>query len=102
MVITRTINGVEHKITLTHTELRKAFEEQQHLYDIDDIGNELDTSCEYYTEKYNLDKRPVSQQEKVRMAKRLRDLLDDDADASWSACRSQAVADILREREGDR
>ncbi len=99
MVITRKIGGVEHQITLTHAELRKAFEEQQHLYDIDDIDNELEAAYDDYAEKYNLEKRPISQQEKVRMANQLRKLLDYDADASWSACRSQAVADILSERE---
>lgn len=99
MVITRKINGVEHQITLTHSELRKAYDEQQHLYDIDDIDNELEIAYEDYAEEYGLEKRPVTQQEKVGMALRLRKLLDYDADASWSACRSQAVSDILSERE---
>lgn len=86
-------------IRLTATELRIAYEKQRHIYDIMDIENELDCSAEEYIEKYGVDKNPVTASEIEEMATLLRDKLDEDADATWSVCRADAVAEILKERE---
>lgn len=45
MTITRTINGKEEKIELTQEELRNAYLEEEHNYDVCDIEIELESEC---------------------------------------------------------
>ena len=86
---------------LTPEELTKAYKKKQHLWDVEDIENELELSEEEYIEKFSIDESPVTQEEKEEMAHRLRKMLDRDADAAWSYCRKAAVAEVLMEREGE-
>ncbi len=85
--------------SLTPEELTKAYKKKQHLWDVEDIENELELSEEEYIEKFGIDKSPVTQEEKEDMAYRLRKMLDRDADAAWSYCRKVAVTEVLTERE---
>lgn len=84
---------------LTLEELTKAYKKKEHLWDVEDIENELESSEEEYIEKFGIDENPVTQEEKEDMAYRLRKLLDKDADAAWSYCRKAAVVEVLSERE---
>lgn len=83
---------------LTPEELRHAYELQQHEYDKSDIENELDAGYDDYVERYNIDKNPVTDDEIDRMAIELRRLLNNNADACWSVSRTEAVTNVLRER----
>ncbi len=83
---------------LTPEELRRAYEKQQHIYDISDIEDELNSSAEDYVE-YGIADKPVTDMEKDWMADVLRQKLDADADALWSVCREEAVKEVLKERE---
>lgn len=85
--------------SLTPEELTKAYKKKEHLWDVEDIENELGLSEEEYIEKFGIDERPVTQGEKEDMAYRLRKMLDRDADAAWSFCRKTAVTEVLMERE---
>lgn len=85
--------------SLTPEELTKAYKKKEHLWDVEDIENELGLSEEEYIEKFGIDERPVTQEEKEDMAYRLRKMLDRDADAAWSFCRKTAVTEVLMERE---
>ena len=84
---------------LTPTELRKAYEVQQHNYDISDIINELDIAKDDYIEKFEIDKYPVTNEEIEKMAWELRQILDRDADVNWSSARNEAVIEVLRQRK---
>lgn len=85
--------------SLTPEELTKAYKKKEHLWDVEDIENELGLSEEEYIEKFGINERPVTQEEKEDMAYRLRKMLDRDADAAWSFCRKTAVTEVLMERE---
>lgn len=84
---------------LTSAELVQAYEKQQHIYDCSDIENELELAAEDYIEEFNIDNRPVTDEEIDRMAYELRRLLDKDADACWFHCRAEAVSIVLRRRQ---
>ena len=90
------LDPVQH---LTPEELRHAHTIQQHEYDKSDIENELELAAEDYIEEFNIDNRPVTEEEIDCMAYELRKLLDKDADACWSHCRAEAVAIVLRRRQ---
>ena len=83
---------------LTPEELRYAYDIQQHEYDKSDIENELDAGYDDYAELYNIDEKPVTDDEIERMAIELRRLLNNNADACWSVSRTEAVTSILRKR----
>ena len=85
--------------SLTPEELTKAYKKKQHLWDVEDIENELELLEEKYIEEFGIDESPVTQAEKEEMAYRLRKMLDRDADAAWSYCRKAAVTEVLMERE---
>jgi hypothetical protein len=42
MTITREVNGKEVEFSLTPVELYNAFEEQQHIFDVEDVKNYFD------------------------------------------------------------
>lgn len=88
-------------IALTSRELRLAYEKQQHIYDIQDIENELDCSSDEYDEKYGIGGTPITEKELDDMATALRRRLDENADAVWSICRAEAVAEVLDRRKED-
>lgn len=98
MRIYRRYDGRKVSHTLSRTELRKAYEEQQHIYDVDDIRNALDTNREYYAEKYGIAENPVTDNEVERMARLLRDSLDSGDISCWSVCVQDAIEEILKER----
>ena len=98
MKIYRKYNGKRVSHMLSRTELRKAYEEQQHIYDVDDIKNELDSNRDWYTDEYGIDEKPVTENEIEEMAKFLRHLLNNEADSCWSVCVQDAVNKILSER----
>ena len=89
----------EHEISpgvfLTSEELRQAYEKHEHIYDLQDIEEELDT----FSEEYGLDEMPVTDTELEDMATDLRRRLDENADAIWSICRSEAIEKILKDRK---
>lgn len=99
MRIYRQNNGRRVAYTLSRVELSKAYDEQQHIYDVGDIKNDLETDSEYYAEKYGLDKKPVTNTEIEQMALRLRRYLDSDADNTWSVCVRDAIEHTLVERD---
>lgn len=86
---------------LTAEELQHAYELQQHEYDKSDIEDELDEGYDDYVEIYNIDEKPVTDDEIDRMAIELRRLLNNNADACWSVSRTEAVTSILRKRNDD-
>lgn len=83
---------------LSPRELRQAYELQQHEYDKSDIENELDIASEDYIVNFDIDRRPVTEEEIDRMAHKLRRILNQDADACWSSARVEAVTAVLSER----
>lgn len=83
---------------LTPEEMRRAYNIQQHIYDKSDIENELDIATDDYIEKFNIDKDPVTEKEIEDMSIELRKILDNNADACWSAARAEAVTKILENR----
>lgn len=99
MRIYRQYNGRRVAYTLSKEELRKAYSEQQHIYDTDDIKNGLATDHEYYSEKYGISKRPVTKAEIEKMTQALRRNLDRNADSIWSTCVQDAIEEILKQRE---
>lgn len=83
---------------LSSDELYKAYEIQEHSFDIMDIENELEESEEHYVEKFGIDERPVTDEELERMAKEFRKTLDDSVEADWSTARYEAVTSVLKAR----
>lgn len=102
MIIERTVCTpnltMNMEFELTPKELRIAYDEQNHVYDMEDIENELDLCREDYVETYSIDIQPVTESEFEEMAHELRRILDKDADASWSYARQAAVNKVLRMR----
>ena len=83
---------------LDQFELLKAYWKLQGQYDIADMELELGCNADYYAETFGTDETPVTQDELEQMAKILRKLLDSDADAAWSSCRSCAAETVLKRR----
>lgn len=83
---------------LSSDELYKAYEIQEHSFDIMDIENELEESEEHYVEKFGIDERPVTDEELERMAKEFRKTLDDSVEADWNTARTDAVTNVLQAR----
>lgn len=83
---------------LTAAELRKAYEKQQHIYDIQDIESELEDLPEDIVKRRRLDIKPVTDAELDEMANILRNKLDDNADLPWSVCKEEAVKEVLGRR----
>lgn len=83
---------------LTSDELYKAYEMQEHSFDIADIENELEESEEHYVKKFGIDERPVTDEELERMAKEFRKTLDDSVEADWHTARTDAVTNVLKAR----
>lgn len=102
MDICRTHNGETVTYTLTPAELRKAYEEQQHLYDVSDIEHALCTDREYYEDGYGIEESPVNNGEIEEMSSLLRKCLDDDADSSWSSCVQYSIITVLSQRNDRR
>lgn len=90
------INPIEY---LSQEELRDAYQIQQYNYDILDIRNELDIGSEYYIDKFNIDKYPVSEKEINDMASELRSILDCNADACWTTAKQESVEIVLAKRQ---
>ncbi len=98
MKIYRRHNGQRVSYTLSRTELRKAYLEQQQIYDVGDIKNELDSNSNYYNVKFGLAEKPVRKNEIEEMTRLLRYNFYDSADSIWSICVRDAVKKILSER----
>lgn len=98
MEIYRRYGGQRVAHTLSKAELHEAYLEQQHIYDVDDIRNGLDTDHEYYAEKYGISEKPVTNNEIEEMARLLRHFLDSEADSTWSVCVQDAITKILKKR----
>lgn len=88
-------------IELLPREKRHAYEEQQHLYDLDDIDNELAVAYEQYKEDFNIHEKPVTAVERECMARELRRILENDPDCTVSQCRCDAVTRILKVRSNE-
>lgn len=84
--------------SLTATELREAYEKQQHIYDTQDIESELEDLSEDIVKKYRLNDEPVTDVELDEMAKELRRRQDNNADSPWSVCKLEAITEILKRR----
>lgn len=102
MKIKRTVYApnlnMEMEFQLTPEEVREAYEEQQHEYDISDMENELDVASDDYIEEFHIDEEPVTEDELEEMARLLRKKLEADADACWSHARCEAAHEVLRKR----
>ena len=101
MVIRRKLGGLVamRTIELTPEELRKAYDEQRHQFDVYEIKNELDLSFEFYYEKYDVtEKNPVTEDEIEQMAVAYRRMMDESLSVTGEECRSAAVEEILRKR----
>lgn len=61
----------------------------------------MDCSSDEYDEKYGIGENPVTEKELDDMATALRRRLDENADAVWSICRAEAVAEVLNRRKED-
>ncbi len=83
---------------LTPEEMVKAYEIQQHIYDISDVKEEIEFRRMEYEESYGIDAIPVSEEELKEMANLLRMKLDEDCEASFLACREDAVTEVLKQR----
>lgn len=107
MNIRRTLNmtmegfSIPYDIKLTPEEMRHAYEEQQHIYDLDDVKNELDTMVEYYAAKFGINEKPVTSEEKEQMARELRRLLNNNIGRSEAQYRCEAVKSVLRKRTAE-
>lgn len=98
MTIYRMYKGKSFSHTLSRTELRKAYEEQQRIYDVSDIRNGINLERDFYEEKYGITKKPVRKNEIEEMARLLRCYLDNDADSTWSVCVQSAITEVLNKR----
>lgn len=83
---------------LTPEELRKAYEIQQHNFDIADINDELDTAHNDYVEQFGIDKKPVTADELDDMACKLCKMLNNDECGVIADTVAIAIANVLRER----
>lgn len=100
MTITRTINGNEMTFELTPPEMREAFFEWQHMYDMEDIewciDDMDDAECvEQYGVTLEQFRGLIS-----KMAYRMRKYLDNDD--GWSDLRDYAIRKIIDEELGDK
>lgn len=92
------LDPVKH---LTPDELRQAYYKQEHLFDIDNILNELDIANEDYSEKFKIDRFPVTDEELERMAKKFRKKLDFDCNADFEYAVQSSISDVLCQRYVD-
>lgn len=103
MKIKRTVYApnlnMEMEFELTPDELKVAYIEQQHEYDVQNIRNELDCQSEYYDEHFGIGNCPVTDDEVEDMVCRLQKLLDEDPAGNWSGCVEAAVTTVLSDRE---
>lgn len=95
MAVDMLLDPVKH---LTPEELQKAYEIQQHNFNIADINDELDAAHNDYVEQFGIDKKPITASELNDMACKLRKMLDDDACGVISDSVAIAIADVLNER----
>jgi len=89
MTIKRTINGIEYEFTLSGAELRGAYEEQQHLYDIMDVKQEL--------EDQGLEDM-ATETEIENMANDMRDIIFDTG-CAWRDAAERAVGEWYNKKE---
>lgn len=99
MKIYRSYNGKKLAYTLSRAEMRKAYAEQQHLYDVEDIKNGIELEYEWYLDKFSIDEKPITEAEIEEMADKLRSFIDADVDSPWSACVRDAIKSILEKRD---
>lgn len=96
MKIKRTINGIEMEFELTTNEMRDAYHEQQHKYDVEDVecvfyGMDVaEISDIYDTSWANIE--PLIPE----MARRYREYMDEYSD-DWIYKINEAIADVLAE-----
>ena len=100
MTIHRLVGGTYTAITLTSEELRKAYEEQQFLYDYDDIENTLAQIKEEKAmqTRYDLKANPMTDKEKSKAASYSR-TLQNKYNMDWSFAAEDAIKEILSLRK---
>lgn len=98
MDIIRSGCGVHLEIHLTAEELRQAYLEQQHLYDVEDVRCELDCSGDWYADKYDIDIETITLEEIEQIAKIFRDKLNDSVEADWHNSLTESVEEVLKKR----
>lgn len=84
------------EITLTPQELREAYEEMQHLYDEQDVRDELGAFDDEYMLEYYGGSREQLEPLVEEMAYRMRRYIDK-YDMHWDAARSEVIIDIASE-----
>lgn len=94
MTIKRVICGVEHEFQLSKEELREAFEEQEHLYDVSDVEAYFDAYDDDDIKRdYGRDRAEIeSMFEKIACEMR-RNIYKYDMD--WRDAREAAIAELL-------
>ena len=85
-------------IKLTDIELLQAYHEQEHIYDICDIENEILANFAFYDREYDLQSSPVTDDEYDAIATRYRELLGRQSGPDISECKQLAVVYVLDER----
>lgn len=98
MNIVRSGCGVHLELELTAEELRQAYLEQQHLYDLEDVRCELDCSGDWYAEMYDIDINTITSEEIEKMASIFREKLDDSVEADWRTSIEDAIKEVLKKR----
>lgn len=94
MQIKRTINGVEHTFALSEDELRTAYEEQQHRYDLSDVKVYFDCyEEEDFQSEYGMT-RAEAEKKFNDIAYEMR-LYMDKYEMGWYDAREAAVSDVL-------
>ena len=103
MKIKRTVAGKEYEFELTSEELRKAYYEQEHFYDIKDVINYIsDMSKEEFKERFKeysiQEESDLLDNEELlsRIAYRKRKYIDDYG-MIWSEATREALNDVLTE-----
>lgn len=94
MQIKRTINGVEHTFALSKDEMRTAYEEQQHLYDLSDI--EVYFDCyeeEDFQSEYGMT-RAEAEKKFADIAYEMRRNMDK-YEMGWYDAREAAVSEVM-------
>lgn len=94
MKITREIGGKQYEFELTRDELYRAFDEQEHIYDVNDIEDVV-----FYMEdaevlaEYGISKEAFLAMKDEMAYEKRRNM--DKYDMSWDYARDEAVSSVL-------
>lgn len=94
MKISRMVNGETKEFILTKDELYNAFEEQQHIFDMEDVRSYFDNySEEDYLREYGLSSDAVKDRFSEIAYEMRRNI--DKYDMDWRCAREAAIGELL-------